>query len=102
MFKYIPKILWAIVATLSLVLAGVFGTSPASAKDGLIVSDCDEFGRIGWTVYWSNDTAKELAFVLTPVYPASHKRLTLCQQTLKARLTLVGGSTAPRMVRLTL
>jgi hypothetical protein len=68
-FKYIPKILWAIVATLSLVLAGVFGTSPASAKDGLIVSDCDEFGRIGWTVYWSNDTAKELAFVFDTGIP---------------------------------
>jgi hypothetical protein len=32
MLKNIPKILWAMVATLSLVLAGVFGTTPANAE----------------------------------------------------------------------
>ena len=35
MLKSIPKNLWALVATLTLILAGVFGTTPASATAGV-------------------------------------------------------------------
>ncbi len=35
MLKNIPKILWALLGTVALVLAGVFGTTPASATAGV-------------------------------------------------------------------
>lgn len=69
MLKGIPKILWAAVVALSLVLAGVLGTSPAVAKDGAISSGCSQEGIIGWFVYWSNDTTEDIEYVFNTGVP---------------------------------
>lgn len=70
MLKNIPKILWALLGTVTLILAGVLGTTPATAEEpdfGLTVwYDCDEDALVADFVLPANSGTGSLMTFIGP------------------------------------